>query len=374
MILLRILSLIFAQVVSPSISPPTSEQQVEVLPGQKANLSALSLDDLIDQLPDVGAEGHCGAKSDEWRLVPAVEEMKRRLGAGTALTAAQWQRALTRTGIVYFRSKWPVGEPVKVAVRDSNWLPLVHISLKPRDPSLTLLQGGTTLPEMCGVGTDSRTQVQLHQTVGALPLGKHLLLFDASFDRGEVAPGAGVFWRGELAFDVEVVATLAEAFPPKADSALDDAVRDSLGIHIRLGSGRDRRGKVFLVFDADTRAHPELETTAISAKVQLLRDNQVELDVPLTVQRYDFLLWGYSIYDGSAKVFGLAALDALPADALNNKDELARWKLRVEGTDAGILMLWHARTTWSGSFDAPLADLLARERARTEGKSPRALP
>jgi hypothetical protein len=342
-------------------------------------LRDLTLDALIDRLPRVGAEGCYDEKVREWVPVPEAMEMARRLATGTELTPTQWKRALTKTGVVFFRSRWPSGEPYEVSMRDSFWLSLCRIRMTPREKGLRPLEGGDRLPNMCGNGTQWRQQAQMHQVLGRLEAGEHRLTFDVEIERGERAnawikdlPRApeGVVWKGELSFDVAVVATLAEALPPVDTPEMNKAVMECFGLCAAPWGGGGSKESV-LVFDADTKSHPKLATAAVSAQVQLLRDGEVKSQFPMVVHRYDSLLSGNSIFDGPVKLFSFATLGSLPPDKLSDKDEVSHWKLRVSGTEKDVLKLWHAEAVWTGTIELPFAEVIERERARMKGKPER---
>lgn len=337
--------------------------------GRQGDLTALSLDELIGKLPQVGSEGGYSEAAQKWVYDAAAEEMKRRVESGVTLSAEQWKSALVRVGVIRMRERWPVGEPVVVAMRDSAWLVNTAITLRPRDGTLNRLQGGATWRETCGNALEGRKREQMQQRLGKLPLGKQHVVFDASIVRGrswfnQKEQSECVLWKGELAFDFEIVPTLEDAVPVVETKEVAAAVREALGV-CRKKWGSKQKLESILVFDADTRAHPELGTMAIDMDVELLRDGEVKGTTRLLVHRYDSALSGNSVYDGAVKLFSFAMLEAVPGRMIG---EEWRWKLRCTSRSADVLKLWHVEKQWRGSFEVPLGELLERETARVKEK------
>lgn len=337
------------------------------------DLVSLSLDELIDRLPQVGSEGKYSEEAKGWVYNGAVDEMKRRVDSGLVVKGEQWQKALLRAGVFRMRERWPVGEPVVVAMQDSRWLERCEITLRPRDAGLRELKGGSTLMETCGNALEWRAREQMQQKLGTLPLGKQHVVFDASIVRGrhwfgdDKAP-EGLVWKGELAFDVEIVPTLEEAVPVVETKEMAAAVREALGVCSKEW-GKDKKPVSILVFDADTRAHPELGTTAIDMDVELVRDGEVKGKTRVLVHRYDSTMGMNSVYDGPVKLFSFALLEAVPGDM--SGEEAGHWKLRCTSRSGDVLKLWHADTQWKGSFEVGLGEVLERETSRMKEKGER---
>ena len=317
------------------VCPLAAGQPPDVGPAPIA-LSALSMDELIERLPVVGAEEPVSREGREWTYAPETEEMKRRLSASVTLTPEQWERVLTRTGVVRFRPKWPSGERYIVPMQDAAWLGFAQITLSPANPRLLTLHGGTDLREMCGNEAQWRRQEQLSQSLGSLPAGKHHLEFHALMNPGAVSAG----------------------------------VRDSLGVCIRAW-GQKGEPQALLVFDADVRAHPELAGTAIDGNVEVLRDGEVKGTARLVVHCYDRVLSGNSVYPGPVQLFSFAMLPEFAAAKATDEAEVARWSLRLSARSEDALRLCHAQTRWASTFEVPLATLLKQERDRMAGHQKR---
>jgi hypothetical protein len=262
-------------------------------------------------------------------------------------------------------------------MQDSRWLPSTEIRLRPRDTALREVTGGSLSRGMvCGNAEEWRRRGQMDQEVGTLPIGKHHLVFDATIEhagfdldnRYDQAPPS-VTWTGPLAFDVEVVPTLAEAMPLVDSAPINEAVRASLGLCIQpWNAGRDT---AVLVFDVDTKRFPVLATTAVVARAELLRDNEVKQTTRLVVHRYDGLLSSISVFEGLPQLFSYAELGALPVDKASRAEEWAHWKVRLTGTSEEVLHLWHADRQWSGSIEMPITDAFKQEADRMKGKAGR---
>lgn len=377
---LLIASGIFAAVAGgqgPVVGPPSmpGPPVIDTDALERAAMRKLPIDDLIERLPRVGAEGAYDEGKREYVCVPAVDEMESRLAKGEVLTETQWQRALTHTAIISFRAKWPAGQVIRVSMRDSAWLPWTEIRLQPRTSGLTNLRGGATYWEMCGVGLGLRLQEQTNQALGTLPIGKHHLVFDAQIERGEGFPERnassakpGMVWTGLLAFDVEVVPTLEDAMPRVDSPKVNDAVRRSLGLRRWAYHGASG---VMLLFDADDAAAGLLATTALSMRVEVLRGEEVRAVQRLVANANNGQVSGHSVYDGPNPLFTWTYFTALQGGMLEDPAEMARWSLRVQGTSEDVLTLWHADKQWAGSFEIPLAEVIKQEKERMVGKPER---
>jgi len=89
----------------------------------------------------------------------------------------------------------------------------------------------------------SSSWVEQDQPLGTLPLGHQTLVLDLTLERGrpyrsrmtttkQENPDAptGVFFRGELQFDIEIVATVDQAVPPRSSPELDGRVRRAISV------------------------------------------------------------------------------------------------------------------------------------------------
>ncbi|MFT3686434.1 MAG: hypothetical protein QM783_16185 [Phycisphaerales bacterium] len=366
--------LLFAAAADPqgAVSQPSTPQAATPAKPSKGgeDLSKLSLDELINRLPRVGAEGTLDWLSRGSECTTARIELRRRIDAGAVLNSSQWQSALMRTGVVRFRSKWPKGETVVVAVTGPGTLVDGDIMLQPRDQSLASLHGGTAF-ELCGTGLDERVQAELHQKLGVVSPGEHNLLLDATLIQPK-GPAPERFttretvWEGPFTLSINVVPTLDDAVPGVNTPEMDKAVRESIGLtEGQWGAPQNRQATV--VFDPDLRAHPELATIAVGLKITLLRDGVVKGFAGFPAVSDTQRPATASIYGEAVRVCNASCVLELPAKVLSDDRELAHWSMKVEARDDGVLECWRADKRWTGSFEMPAAEALKTERARVPG-------
>lgn len=341
------------------------------------DLTRLPLDELIQRLPAAGSEWIRGAS---WRLVPVAQELKDRIEHGAELSGDQWKRALLSTGAVRMRSRWPSSEPLAISMKEVGWLPCTRVRLEPRDATLAPVEAGwLNGPGFCGTYSSQVEQSWLYQVLGELPLGRQTLVLDLTLERGRpfrsrfakadegfVAP-AGVFFRGTLSFDVEIVATADEAVPPRSSSELDAAVRRTLSLAFDdWAHGR----AALLVVDPDVR-DPALARLGLSLDIELRHGEELVQEMHLTASTYDPLCSSISVHEAPDQPFSFGVLGVLPIATEGDPAARAGWSARARGTSQHALQLWEADAYWSGEVRLSLDELIQREReVAPEGRGP----
>lgn len=329
------------------------------------------LDALIARLPEVGHESVWDTTRDAWIESPDVEAMKRCV-AEHALTDVQWRRALLDTGAIRYRARWPEDEPYAISMREPRWMGLGRITMTPHVAGWRDASAGATFHGSCGVGTVEGEERALYQVLGSFGGRPDAVLFDVLVERGhswieplledKPAPERGqheVLWRGTLSLPVAVVESLSEAVPAVSSADIERAVASAIGIGF---SERADAQRAYVSVWPDRVRSSALRGVGLALEVRVEKDGRVQevarLPGPNT-----------SAFDvegsGASRIFytlDSISLKSLPRsfDAI----ELQRWRLRILGTDAGVLAFWKADRRWSGEIVVPLATAIEQEAAR----------
>jgi hypothetical protein len=349
------------------------------LPGRQQQSSApwpeemlLGMDDLIERLPLVGDEWLPESlASEEWELRPAVVEMQRRLEQGKPLTAEQWRRALTRTGALRLRDRWPADRPLAISMRDPAWIGVTQIRLVPRREGLKPAEVGELFQSRCGTYMMGRYQQCLYQELGSLPVGRQELVFDVTIERGRESellgmtsepplhpPPPGILWRGDMTFETEIVKTIDEAVPPRSSPEIDAAVRASMSLAFDEWADGPT---AILVLDPDVENGSHLRELALSLQIDVMRQGEKRGELELVANVYDPLAGVNSVHGGSSQPIAFCAPDCIPATLEQTPEEQMQWWLHVRGTSEQVWSSWEAKTRWSGEFDVSLDELVRRE-------------
>jgi hypothetical protein len=354
------------------ISASSSMQDPREIVPARLDPTALSLEELIDHLPVVGAEWiKPVARNQPWELVPVAAEFRDRVERGAVLTAEQWKRTLVSTGVLRLRERWPVSEPFAVSMRYPGWLVNTAIRLVPREAGLQPAEvGWLNGHPSCGTYAMQTKRAWLYQELGALPPGPRRLAFDLALERGrpyrrsssrpagESEPPVGPFFRGEIAFDVEIVPTIDQAIPPRSGPELDAAVRSTLSLAFDdWSSGRT----ALLVADPDI-GNPLLSRLGLSLTIDILQGEQFVESAVLVPSSYDFLASGISVHDAPEQPFAWTTLRKFPVALEHDAEGRASWSVRVCGTSEHVLALWPAASYWNGTLTVSIDELITRER------------
>lgn len=323
------------------------------LPCDQLDWLALPLDEVIGRLPDVDQEWRREPEVERLALHPAVQELRRRLDGGLVLSNEQWCDALIGSGVIRWRSTWPVGSPFAISLRLPRWVDTPRLRVLPRHMALSEASCGWVIPS-CGFAHALEWERALHIELGFLPLGRHELVFDVAIEDHEWEGGERtekLFWQGEFPLEVEVVAGLDIVLPARSDPLLVEALRDL--VLARRSSKSDREAWLFL--GKDLRSRQALAGVALSIEVELLhRQRVVETYPPASFER------GRRMAGGSAlppEHHTLSWLKHIPAP----DEDLTGWTLRLRGVDQGALRWWNATTRFTGELEIPLADLLRED-------------
>jgi len=312
-------------------------------------LAQAELQATLEALPPVEDElGNDGS----WCPAPVVERLARHLEAGGTLSDAQWRLALLRAGVLRAHARWPVDAPFAVGMAVPRWLPRpTEVRAVPQRPEWQAANAGGLHLERCGTCAASQRRRERYQELGALPLGRHELVFDVTVERGdrgrelaldgaELRVAGDPLWHGELHLTVEVVPTLAEALPPAHDAGLDAAVRRLLDAHLYTFT---HFYDVSLDLSADRAPFPELAALGLTLEVALVEDGARVHE-----------LGRVAVPERGENSRGRCSPWNLPC----NKAELSRWSLRVRGVRGDALRSWNAERWWDGELVLPLEELL----------------
>jgi hypothetical protein len=338
------------------------------------DLAALTLDELIAQLPTVGTEFAWNRETKKIEYAPAVEEFERRLLAGVAPTDGQWRNALVRSGAIRWHEKWPATEPFALSMQVPKWLDGCALRLTWEHSGSA--KGGTLFPSWCGTCSSGQERRGLYQELAPLSVGAHHLDFQVEIEKSKTRGlfpkadrPARIVWRGSLALDVEVVPTIDAAMPPVTGTEMDRAVRESLGVS--FSDWADGRSAI-LVLDPDYSVHPMLATTALSLQIEVMRGDEVLETKQLRASDYDRTALSISVSKARARSVAFASSPAIPPDLEEDSSPREGWHLRVTGKSDGVLRNWAANRRFGGQFDLPLDEAIRtdRERAGTKGRGP----
>jgi hypothetical protein len=358
-------------ILAPLLAWFTGLQQESPAPWPEEML--LGIDELIERLPCVGEEWLPESfGSTAWKMRPAAAEMQRRLEQGKTLTEQQWRRALTRTGALRLRERWPADHPFAVSMREPAWLGVMQIRFVPRREGLRPAEVGELLQSTCGTYGMSMYQAWLYQELGSLPVGRQRLVFEVTIERGvesellgrmsdppRHAPPPGILWRGLMTFETEIVATVDEAIPPRSSPELDAAVRGSMSLAFDdWANGRT----AILVLDPDVANGSHLAKLGLSLQIDVLRRGEKVGELKLLANVYDPLAGSNSVHGGRNQPIAFCAPDCIPAALEDDAEELEAWSLRVRGTSDHVWLLWEAEARWGGELEVTLADLVRREK------------
>ena len=334
---------------------------------------------LSDNCPRVDGEGKWDEGKKKYVEEPACNVLRKRLAEGQRLTDAQWCKALLDAGVIRVRNRWPEGEDFAISMRQSGWLGVAEIRMKPRTNGLKEAKVGRLFQLTCGTCMAWDYQAALCQPLGRLPPGKHKIVFDVTVERGEEGRmygeetkptlPPGILWKGEMSFDVEVVKSVDDCVAPVKNGATDQAVRNALGIAFSEWyiDGKTRSTAIFVI-DPDVKDSPLLADTALSLKVEILKDGRAVDELHVTASDFDRLALAASVSKGDRKSIGFCPLTSAPATLEGKQEDCKSWSIRVSGTSKDVVYLWDAKRRWNGSVEIPIDELIERERARTKGK------
>lgn len=345
------------------------------------------LDALIARLPRVGCESTQDASTNRWIPLPDVATMQRCVAAH-ALTDEQWVRALMSTGAVRSRVAWPELRPYAISMCSPQWMGLGRITLKPRiagwsDATVGDLHYGV----VCGNAAMARYEREWYQALGSFRAPTSEVTLDVLVELGhssmsewsrlrrdengklqidppaEEPPADPVLWKGVLRLPVELTVDVDRAVVPVTSSSIESAVSASLGVGWDpVDPVEPREPRPLLTLDPDMARFPVLREVGLSLEVSVLRDGTVMETVRFPASSAERAYAWQSAHGGCDGYFDSKVLSTPPHDV--SASELARWTLRVRGTDEGVLALWGCNSRWSGEVVIPLAMAIEQEKAR----------
>jgi hypothetical protein len=167
--------------------------------------------------------------------------------------------------------------------------------------------------------------------------------------------GISRIWSGELAFDVEVVASVDDVVIPVAGFEIDSAVRASTSLEFAGGISR----RAFLRVERDVAAYHVLDGVALSLDVELvwrgetLATGSVIYPDPEVLQPW---------FEPGVAPFTRLALPELPPECETDPAAREGWVLRLCGTSRDVLGVWECDARWIGDVEIPLAEAIERGR------------
>ena len=339
-----------------------------------------SLDKLIAQLPQVDSEGKWDEEKKEYVENSICCTLRGRLARGGKMTDAQWRKALLDSGAIRIRDRWPEGEDFAISMRKPGWLGVAEIRMKPRTKGLKEAKAGMLFESTCGFYSNCVYQKALYQPLGMLPLGKHKIVFDVIVERGKEdgpfrekeatkPPPPSILWKGDMAFDIEVVTSIDECVLPVTTPPVDEAVRKAVGVAFTQWYFEgEPRPTAILVIDPDAKDYPVLVDMALSLTFEILKDGRAVDECHLTASTYDPIALAASVSKGDRQSIGFRSVNSVPAALKDKKEDRKNWSVRISGTSKDVIYLWEAKCRWSGSVEVPVDELIERERERTKGK------
>lgn len=317
---------------------------LSALPGARGQQDArpsstIALEAALDRLPRIDEERSWNAAREAWDIPTAVSWMAEYVAAGGTLTDEQWRRALTRSQAIRVRERWPAGEPFAVGMDVPSWLPLTEIRLDPERTTLSSARAGSTVGGWCGNWFNAVRSRWRYQELGRLEPGLQELRFRVVVERGSPRSSArrrdrdsppAVLWTGSLAFQIEVVPTLADVLPAAHGAELDAEVRNMLHTGLVYPT--------FLYVYADYEQVPSLSTMSVSLELALLdgevlqgMETLVPVPRPVVSESVGWELPAFPAYD-------------------------SHWLIRVRGRGKDALRNWDATRYWDGEFTIALRD------------------
>jgi hypothetical protein len=198
-------------------------------------------------------------------------------------------------------------------------------------------------------------------------------------DATEPLPAPGILWEGELAFDVEIVGSFWDAFPPVLSLDLDAAIEEAIGIGFVDPPAWTRASRAAtlaferaatLVFEPSPAGRRLLSKTALSLAIELLRDGRrVQSAMLLVTEEASSTAWDRGDPSRARRV-NKVTLNALPLACERPGAARRGWSLVIRGTSLDVERAWGTKERWAGTLEIPLEDALEREAARvgSEGR------
>jgi hypothetical protein len=329
---------------------------------------AQTLDAWIDALPTIACERHLDEQEHPVEA-PAVAELRRAVEA-RALSDEQWRRALSKSGAIRRRKRWPLDRPFAVSMAAPAWLPgerglWAQVTLVPRIAGWHEATGGHLEAETCGTARVMRARREHTQELGPLtpelrvvPCFVHVMrrLRDEARTLGGEQE---LVWQGTLDLDVEPVITLEESLPGAHGAELDRAVAASFAA--RLVVRTETEPSLWVHWIPDPTTHPELADLGVSLDIELREGPRVHARTELDVESE------WNPYLHHARVgcgpwdtrHGASGVKPSPRALRDAPTDFAGWTLVVRGTSKSVIAQWDAARYWDGSFEVPLADALA---------------
>ena len=317
---------------------------------KQSDWAAMSMADLIAELPEAGEELIWDAAVPEWYEHPASLELRARIVRGE-LNDEDSVRALKAARVIAFHEQWPEGRPLAISLRSPLWLGWSgRVEVNARFPDAQhvkqrVIYGG------CAVGNDSRRAEREYIEIGALPANPEEVVFDLDIWAGPLKKNARqTRWQGLVAYRIEIVESERDSIQAVGDPAFEDALRGAVWITIGKNGARPPRTAMWLKVRRTAEFRPFLEKYGGHALVEILDGEEVvdhfEIDVrkALTLPRLSYYR------------------DVLEAQLLEDEEFVGRLRLRISGPGEQAFEDLRRDSCWAGVIEMPLSKLLETRR------------
>ncbi len=341
-------------------SAPLQESQrrpVQVEPTPFENgLRSWSVAKLLAEMP----ADPWASRGSEWVLHPIVEELRRRAEAGE-LSGDEWRTALLSADVIHTRTRWPVGEPLKIWIREPAWLRRTRITARAIEPDLGQVSADNLNPSRCGNCSLGRSSRQRDLRLDAVPEGMSWVTFEltierrGSLDRSSKQPGGVIpLWNGWIALPIRAVPSFEDALPASSTAEEAVALRASLSAYLHPADEEDPSCWLNLQVGGSFADFPALRGLGLGLELQFRRADAQHGTLFLAAN-HGLGFWE----DRSQGMLGFKRLDNLsPKLALAVADPTGL-ELVVVGRPRGVLSIWEADRWWSGELVIPLTEALA---------------
>jgi hypothetical protein len=274
------------------------------------------------------------------------------------MTDGEWSTALTLSGVILTRPRWPVGVPLQVGIDGKGWLRASKITVRALEPDLGEVSFDDLEPQDCGncaVAIAARAQ---HMRLAEFPAGTTRVVFEVTVvqrsdaeDPWSKSDGSRLLWKGRLERAIQAVSTVADAVPASRSDSDRERIRRSLSA--KWSEGLREGDTLALYVGGRYSQDAALRTLGISLTIELW-DGSTRLrsaDLVAYASR-DLLSYRVEGRGGSAFMRDLAA--AMPAPAADP----SKWELRVRSNPSEVPGIWEADHWWDGAFSMTLAEAL----------------
>ncbi len=320
-----------------------------------ANVADYTTVQLVMNLPTECVE----VRGNVHELKPIPAEFKRR-GGFAQLSDAEWRELLVDGGVIYTRRRWLEGEPLVISIRRTPWLDWSKISVTAVEPDLGSVEADDSDPGFCSFESSSKEMHFRELELAKTPLPQtRRVAFDVNVDIRPAQPetywsNLGLprcdSWRGRIELPIESTRDLQSIVKADAGEEVARALRSSITADWWNPAVANSKAVIRVYLNGDTERFASLKHLAFAASVELVHRGEV-------VSRGNLVVEDSSDHPQSHTFAASTPLDPLPPGLATNSD-FAGWEVRITGTSDHALEHWDATRWWSGTFTAPLAELM----------------